>query len=406
MLDGTGAAGADGPVFDEPLQVVGQLSRRLVAMGRLARHRLQHDRLQVAGDVRIRRARSRKLLLAHLTQQSVPARLVERRTKRQQLVQRQSEAVDVAPGVHGPVQLLGRHVAERADHVARVREILLIGQLGEAEIGNPNEPLLVEQEVAGLDVAVKRALAVGVVQSTGRLGANAGNAPPVGRPQRLGALRARRIAHAWRGVRSGALSFVVRPGGRLACAVRLRLGPRATDRAKVCGPRGDRLELAAEHCLDDARVEEVLPRSGQSHSGRRVEFGFGRASRPRRPQLGQHGVEAAAFDVLHHVEMPALVFAHTEDRHDVRVMEPGRRLRLAAKALQRPRRRGIGGREHLEGHAASERLLLRLVDHAHSAVADDPDDPEVAETVGRLFKLRGRSATEAGTRLVIRLEVF
>ena len=61
---GRGAAGADRPVFEEALQVVGQRAGRRVAMAGLARDRLQDDRLQVAGDGRVEPPRPGRLPLA------------------------------------------------------------------------------------------------------------------------------------------------------------------------------------------------------------------------------------------------------------------------------------------------------------------------------------------------------
>ena len=49
-LGGRRPAGQDRPAVEEPLQVVGQLLRRPVAVGRLLAERLQDDRLQCAGD--------------------------------------------------------------------------------------------------------------------------------------------------------------------------------------------------------------------------------------------------------------------------------------------------------------------------------------------------------------------
>ncbi len=49
----------------------------------------------------------------------------------------------------------------------------------------------------------------------------------------------------------------------------------------------------------------------------------------RAPELGDDRVQAAALDVLHHVEVDALVFADAMDGDDVGVVQPSGRLSLS-----------------------------------------------------------------------------
>ena len=53
----------------------------------------------------------------------------------------------------------------------------LVFALGQAEVGDPDDPGVVEQEVARLDVAVDDAAGMGVGQPLRRLAANLGHAP-------------------------------------------------------------------------------------------------------------------------------------------------------------------------------------------------------------------------------------
>src|SRR5262249_52169060 len=100
-------------------------------------------------------------------------------------------------------------------------------------------------------------------------------------------------------------------------------------------------------------------------------------------QLFQDLVEAEAGDELHDVVGQPLVLAHAEDRYDVRVVQPTRRLRLA---LEPPLGAGVRqnwSRQDLEGDVASQGELLGLVDDAHAAVADLANDPEVPQPLQR-----------------------
>jgi hypothetical protein len=106
--------------------------------------------------------------------------LVEGRPQRQQLVQGQAQAVDVAAQVPPAAEPLRGQVAQGADDVAGVRQVVAVGVgLGQAEVGDPDVAGVVEQQVGGLDVAVQHALAGGVGQGVGDLHADAGDALPV-----------------------------------------------------------------------------------------------------------------------------------------------------------------------------------------------------------------------------------
>jgi hypothetical protein len=73
------------------------------------------------------------------------------------------------------------------------------------------------------------------------------------------------------------------------------------------------------------------------------------------------------------------VLANAEDGDDVRVVQPGRRLRFA---LETRAQRLVGEkmrRQHLERDPPAKRLLHRLVHHAHAAAADLADDAELAD---------------------------
>ena len=107
---------------------------------------------------------------------AMPVRRLERRPQRHQLVERQAQAVHVGPRVALPREPLRGHVADGAQDVAGVRQVVGLGRLGQAEVGHPDVAVVVQQEVRRLDVAVEDALAVGVLQRLGHLDADPGDA--------------------------------------------------------------------------------------------------------------------------------------------------------------------------------------------------------------------------------------
>ena len=64
-----GPAGVDRAIFQEAAEIVGQVSGRGVAIGRIAGGGLRHDRFQIAGDVAIESARAGWIVLQNLLQQ-------------------------------------------------------------------------------------------------------------------------------------------------------------------------------------------------------------------------------------------------------------------------------------------------------------------------------------------------
>ena len=107
-------------------------------------------------------------------------------------------------------------------------------------------------------------------------------------------------------------------------------------------------------------------------------------------------VQPLPGDELHHVVMEAVLLADAEDGHDVGMVQPGGRLRLAKKALQARGRGHARGRQDLQRHVSAQRLLLRFVDDAHAAAADFPQNAEIAQPFQR--PLRRRLGQRAAAR--------
>ena len=93
----------------------------------------------------------------------------ERRLERQHLVERHSQAVDVAPRVRLPLEPLRRHVAQRADDVAGAGQLFASLRLGQAEVGHPDRSLQVQKQVGRLDVSVHNSVAVRIGEGLRRL---------------------------------------------------------------------------------------------------------------------------------------------------------------------------------------------------------------------------------------------
>src|SRR5690606_27790553 len=96
--------------------------------------------------------------------------------------------------------------------------------------------------------------------------------------------------------------------------------------------------------------------------------------------LGETLSQGLAVDVLHDDErerMPRapgiddLVLPGVEDRDDVRVVEAGRRLRLAAEAQKEVLVTGEVRSQHLEGDLPTEPCVVAGVDVGHAATTDE-----------------------------------
>ena len=104
-------------------------------------------------------------------------------------------------------------------------------------------------------------------------------------------------------------------------------------------------------------------------------------------------VQALAVDEGHREVVLAVVLADLVDRHDVGMVEVGRRLGFAVEPLHVLVRGELPGEDHLQGDRPVQLDLPGLVDHAHAAAGDLALDFVVAE----LEQRRG-----AGRRLVPR----
>ena len=95
-------------------------------------------------------------------------------------------------------------------------------------------------------------------------------------------------------------------------------------------------------------------------------------------------LELASLDELHRDVPDAGFLAEIVDRHDVRMVEAARRLRLAAKAVDHLRRVLAGElvlADRLQRDDALDHRVVGLVDDAHRAAADLAPDLVLADVV-------------------------
>ena len=120
--------------------------------------------------------------------------------------------------------------------------------------------------------------------------------------------------------------------------------------------------------MHDAAAMRVPERVEHLHAQMR-----GLRRRQRAEPIRQLVERLAAHELHHHQQLVILLVMELVDRRDARVVEPRKRDRLAAEALQHVRV-GQVGIEHLDRDLAVERLVDRLVDGAHAAATELVDD--------------------------------
>ena len=120
-----GRPGDGGPAVQHPLEIVGELLGRGIAVLAALGHGLQNHRLQVGGDSWLDLPRGPGLVALDAAEEGRPLVAGKRRFQRQQLVQRRPQRVDVRAMVdqgHLARGLFGAHVADRAHQVAGPRQ--------------------------------------------------------------------------------------------------------------------------------------------------------------------------------------------------------------------------------------------------------------------------------------------
>ena len=131
------------------------------------------DALEAGRDVLVRDGEVRRVFLQDRRHRVGGRVAVERAPAREHLVEDRAEGEDVAARVGGlAADLLGRHVAERAEHdaglrargrgrqVRRLAALLRVRELGEAEVEDLHAAVVGDEDVLGLQVPVDDPLLV------------------------------------------------------------------------------------------------------------------------------------------------------------------------------------------------------------------------------------------------------
>ena len=165
----------DRPVLDESPQFGGQFLGAREPVVRVLGKGFEDDRLQVAGNPAIELPRRHRRVVLDPVNQLELVLTLERRTQGQQLVERRTQRVKVAATVRDALEPLRGHVPQGPDQVLRLRQVVPLLELGQAEVGDPDVPQRIQDQVGRLDVAVQDTSLVRVSQGVGDLGAQPGD---------------------------------------------------------------------------------------------------------------------------------------------------------------------------------------------------------------------------------------
>ena len=363
--------GADRLVVEEPGQVLGEVARRLVTVRRPLGQQLQDDRLQVARDPRVEHPGGDRLVRRDLLDQLGGAAALEGGAEGEQLVEGRAQAVEVGPAVdRADPGLLGAHVARGAEQAVVLGQARVGEPSGEPEVGDPDEPAAVDQEVRRLDVAVDHAPVVGVPERLGGLAADLGDPPVIGRAP--GRHVRRRLVLVVGRDRVGQAAVAEAVAGPLGAEGLAQRRPRAGD-----GPRAEG-RACSSSCSCSFSCPRPRPQGGDPAG---AGTGGGRAVPA---QVPDHPVEPAPLDPLHRVVAESAHLADVEDRDDVRVVQPGGGPRLVEEPPPAVRIGGGVRPQHLQGDGAVEADVDGLVDDAHPPPAQLADDPVAGDPAARL----------------------
>ena len=168
QTDGTGE---DRLVGEETPEVIGQLLGRGVTAARFLLEAFQTDSLEVPRDAGIEQAGGYDLRIEHLIDDHLEGVALERRPRRQQVIEDAAQSKDIARRAHlseAAAGLFRRQEIGGTEHLARHGQARLAVQaFGQAKIGDARLVVAVNHHVGGLEVAVQNALRMRIVYRLG-----------------------------------------------------------------------------------------------------------------------------------------------------------------------------------------------------------------------------------------------
>ncbi len=154
----------------DPAELAADLVGRLISLLAVLLHAAQDDGAQRGGRLRIQVLRIGRQLGLVLEGEGEGRVRGERQAPRDHLEEDDAEGVDVRAAVgFQALDLLGRHVFGRADDAPLGRDPAHPDGPGDPEVEDLGVPLLVDHDVAGLEVAVDDARVVGLAQAAADL---------------------------------------------------------------------------------------------------------------------------------------------------------------------------------------------------------------------------------------------
>ena len=125
----------------------------------------------------------------------------------------------------------------------------------------------------------------------------------------------------------------------------------------------------------DVAMDDAVRMSVVERPRRRRDDAEDLAGRQRRSLARQQGVERLALDQFHHDVSDVRLFGKVENRNDIRMRQPRRRLSFPKQPFAltgRLRRRDtFGGPEYLDRHRPAEERIAGAIHLPHSAASDE-----------------------------------